>query len=395
MVAPTAPPTNTSAVPNIAPCCQKLTKVGAITNLVKQALPNPFPAPPPHHATVAVSAVGLNYADVFTCLGLYAASPRADFVPGLEFAGTVVALGPAEDEGTKKNTPPAGDTNNTNSSPQFPIGERVMGVVRFGAYASHIHVPLKQLQPLPGAWSFEQGAAFLVQALTAIYGLKSLGDLQPGTCSLLAFLCCFAHSFGMVLYISCPAPLRTVSLRIAYSMSLLRMCHAQQWRRNTICTHVQQLHTTPGARVLIQSAAGGVGLQAVAICLACNAIPVCLVGSESKIPTLTSRFPQLDARTQIFVRPTTGAAFAQQLKEVGYEYDVVFDAVGGPFFQPAYDCLAKGGRYIVYGAASMTPVGDRVSWLRLAWQVCVCKRVCVCRGWGHGFGGVYQNGWQI
>ncbi len=170
-------------------------------------------------------------------------------------------------------------------------------------HAAHIihHTPF--ITHIYTQWSFEQGAAFLVQALTALYGLKSLGDLQPG------------------------------------------------------------------ARVLIQSAAGGVGLQAVAICLACKAIPVCLVGSESKIPTLVDRFPQLDPATQIFVRPSTGPAFAQLLESINCEYDLVFDAVAGPFFQPAYDRLAKGGRYIVYGAASMTPQGDRVGWLRLAWQV--------------------------
>lgn len=268
-----------------APSCYKITQVGSMTNLIRSPLPNPFPKPPPAHATIAVRAVGLNYADVFTCLGLYAASPRSDFVPGLELAGEVV------------------DINTTGKDrSDLHVGSRVMGVVRFGAYASHVHVPLHQLQPLPHAWTFQQGAAFLVQALTAIYGLRAQGDMQPG------------------------------------------------------------------ARVLIQSAAGGVGLQAVAICLACNATPVCIVGSAAKIATLTSRFPSLDAETQILVRADTGVAFGAQLDAVGGEFDIVFDAVGGPYFQPAYDHLAKGGRYVVYGAASMTPKGDRVGWLRLAWQ---------------------------
>ena len=35
-----------------------------------------------------------------------------------------------------------------------------------------------QLLKMPGGWSFTQGAAFLVQSLTAYYGLKSLGNLQ-------------------------------------------------------------------------------------------------------------------------------------------------------------------------------------------------------------------------
>lgn len=277
-----------------APSCYKITQVGSITNLIKQPLPDPFPKPPPQHATIAVRAVGLNYADVFTCLGLYAASPRSDFIPGLELAGEIIDLNMEKE--------PAGD---------LQIGSRVMGVVRFGAYASHVHVPLHQLQPLPDAWSFQQGAAFLVQALTAIYGLRAQADIQSG------------------------------------------------------------------ARVLIQSAAGGVGLQAISICLALNATPVCIVGSAAKISTLTSRFPSLDPATQILVRADTGPAFAAQLDAIGGEFDIVFDAVGGPYFQPAYDRMAKGGRYVVYGAASMTPKGDRVGWLRLAWQYLQRPRVDV------------------
>ena len=35
-----------------------------------------------------------------------------------------------------------------------------------------------QLLKLPEGWSFAEGAAFLVQSLTAYYGLKSLGDIK-------------------------------------------------------------------------------------------------------------------------------------------------------------------------------------------------------------------------
>ena len=43
-----------------------------------------------------VEAVGLNFADIFACLGLYSAPPKGPFVPGLEFAGVVEALGQAK-----------------------------------------------------------------------------------------------------------------------------------------------------------------------------------------------------------------------------------------------------------------------------------------------------------
>ena len=62
----------------------------------------------------------------------------------------------------------------------FAVGDQVMGVTRFGAFASCVAVSPAELLPLPAGWSLEQGAAWPVQALTAWYGLRCLGDLQAG-----------------------------------------------------------------------------------------------------------------------------------------------------------------------------------------------------------------------
>jgi NADPH:quinone reductase-like Zn-dependent oxidoreductase len=55
-----------------------------------------------------------------------------------------------------------------------------MGVTRFGAYTSHLNIDHRYVLPLPEDWTFEEGASYLVQALTAYYGLKELGNIQPG-----------------------------------------------------------------------------------------------------------------------------------------------------------------------------------------------------------------------
>lgn len=40
--------------------------------------------------------------------------------------------------------------------------------------------------------------------------------------------------------------------------------------------------------------------------------------------------------------------------------DVVFDAVSGDYFQPSYRQLARGGKYVIYGAAQyMDGCGDK------------------------------------
>lgn len=49
-----------------------------------------------------------------------------------------------------------------------------------GDQASQIVVPGHQLLPLPADWSWSQGAACLVQGLTAAYALLEQGGLRPG-----------------------------------------------------------------------------------------------------------------------------------------------------------------------------------------------------------------------
>jgi len=49
-------------------------------------------APGEGQVRVGVEAIGLNLADVFAVLGLYGATPKGEFVPGLEYSGVVCIL---------------------------------------------------------------------------------------------------------------------------------------------------------------------------------------------------------------------------------------------------------------------------------------------------------------
>ena len=51
------------------------------------------PVPGPGEVLVDVEACGLNYADVMMRRGLYVGGPSPRFIPGLEVAGTVAAIG--------------------------------------------------------------------------------------------------------------------------------------------------------------------------------------------------------------------------------------------------------------------------------------------------------------
>ncbi len=109
---------------------------------------------------VKISAIGLNFADVFAIYGLYGATPEGSFIPGLEFSGVISKTGP--------------DVHDLEE------GSKVMGVTRFGAYATALNTDRRYVVPLPAGWSPEQGAAYLVQVLTAWYALVELGNIKKG-----------------------------------------------------------------------------------------------------------------------------------------------------------------------------------------------------------------------
>ncbi|MCJ8164688.1 zinc-binding dehydrogenase [Pontibacter sp. E15-1] len=136
----------------------RMPKAGSITNLT--LVTEPLGPPGPEEVCVSVQAIGLNFADIFAMQGLYSATPAGAFIPGLEFSGEIMAVGAAAGE--------------------WKVGDRVMGVTRFGGYVSHLNLQHRYVIPLPDAWSFAEGAGFLVQGLTAYYALTELGNLQQG-----------------------------------------------------------------------------------------------------------------------------------------------------------------------------------------------------------------------
>ncbi|GAA0190530.1 medium chain dehydrogenase/reductase family protein [Fulvivirga kasyanovii] len=131
-------------------------KAGSIKSLKLQT--EELPEPKADEVSVKVKAVGLNFADIFAIQGLYSATPEGSFIPGLEYSGEIIAIGKDVTE--------------------WNIGDRVMGATKFGGYVSHINSHHRYVIPLPDDWSFEEGAGFLVQGLTAYYGLTKLGDLR-------------------------------------------------------------------------------------------------------------------------------------------------------------------------------------------------------------------------
>jgi len=118
------------------------------------------PAPPAGgEARVRHHAVGLNYIDTYHRSGLYPVPLPSGI--GLEGAGVVEALGDGV-EGLK-------------------VGDRVAYAGGpLGAYAEVRNIPADRLVALPESISFEQGAAMMLQGLTAQYLLRRTYRVQPG-----------------------------------------------------------------------------------------------------------------------------------------------------------------------------------------------------------------------
>lgn len=136
----------------------RIPKAGSINDLKIQE--EELADPADDEVTVQVHAIGLNFADIFAIQGLYSATPEGSFIPGLEFSGEIIKLG--------KNIK------------DWQIGDRVMGATKFGGYVSHINSHHRYITALPQSWSFEEGAGFLVQGLTAYYALSKLGNIKKG-----------------------------------------------------------------------------------------------------------------------------------------------------------------------------------------------------------------------
>lgn len=118
----------------------------------------PIEEPGPGQAVVRVVAAGVNFNDVGQRRGTY---PRAvPFTPGLEGAGVVESVG----EGV------------TNVKPS----DRVAFTDIPGAYGEAVLADASRLIPLPDDFTFEQGAAFPLQGVTAHYLIHEFRKPQPG-----------------------------------------------------------------------------------------------------------------------------------------------------------------------------------------------------------------------
>lgn len=110
---------------------------------------------------VSVAATALNRADLLQRMGMYPNPfPASLDIPGLEFSGTVTAIG-------ERVT-------------SWKVGDKVMGVVSGGAYAEHIVLHERQAMAVPASVSLHDAAAIPEVFITAWDALVVQGGLTSG-----------------------------------------------------------------------------------------------------------------------------------------------------------------------------------------------------------------------
>lgn len=119
----------------------------------------PKPELRPGMVRMHVRASGINFADTFFRQGAYLIKPKLPDTPGMEAAGVIDEVG-AGVQGLKP-------------------GMRI-AAVGLKAYAEYALFYANQVIPLPDFISFEEGAAFPIQTLTAWFMLHTSHQTTPG-----------------------------------------------------------------------------------------------------------------------------------------------------------------------------------------------------------------------
>ncbi len=236
------------------------------------------PTPGPEDVVIDTRAIGVNYADCAVRMGLYASAEKYvgwPITPGFEFAGRVRETG-------------------THVSDLEP-GQAVFGLSRFGAYASCVCVPRRQVFPLPPSLNQLEGGTFLVAFLTAWYALFECGALAPGK------------------------------------------------------------------KVLVHSAAGGVGGAALQLARAAGAYVIGVVGAPHKLETARA------LGADVVIDKSRSKLWQQVALAAPEGLDIVLDPNGIETLQASYNHLRPTGRLIVYGFHTMLRRGAaRANWPQLA-----------------------------
>ncbi|MEP1765171.1 MAG: NADPH:quinone oxidoreductase family protein [Sulfitobacter sp.] len=174
----------------------------------------------------------------------------------------------------------------------FAVGDRVMAMAGFGGFATHMCIEAARVLKIPDAMPYDEASCLMLTYGTSHHALKNRAEIKAGE------------------------------------------------------------------SLLILGAAGGVGVAAIELAKAAGARVIAAVSSEEKAQFC--REVGAD-ETIIYTRDmddrAAQKAFSSKIKEIagGDGVDVVYDAVGGAYAEPALRAMAWKGRFLVVGFPAGIP----------------------------------------
>lgn len=120
----------------------------------------PDPEPKAGEVVIEAEAIGMNFPDGLLVQGLYQLKPEVPFVPGMEMAGKVIAVG--------------------DDVKSLKVGDRAATVGSLGAYAERLAAPEQGVMKLPDGMSAGDACALLCGYGTSHHALKQRANLQSG-----------------------------------------------------------------------------------------------------------------------------------------------------------------------------------------------------------------------
>lgn len=130
---------------------------GLLSNLTIQK--KRLPRLADHEVRVHVKAIGINFMNLMSALGIYPGKENGFATLGIECAGVVEEVG--------------------SEVSHLQVGDRVFGMA-YHTMASHVDVNADLMRVIPNHLTFEEAATIPVVFLTAYYGLIELANLQQG-----------------------------------------------------------------------------------------------------------------------------------------------------------------------------------------------------------------------
>ena len=265
----------------------------------------PTPVPGPGQVRVTVRGASVNFPDLLMTRGEYQFKPPCPFVPGLDFAGVIGAVGPGVDANR--------------------VGEAVVGGARLGGFAEQVVTDAAAVRPKPELLSFAQAAAYPAAYLTAYVALVRRARLAPGEWVLVhgaaggVGLACvdLAQRLGARVIAASASPEKLAAIDALYHPDAVVDV------RDGFRDQVKSLTGGRGADVVYDPVGGDIFDESVR-CIAFDGRLLVIGFTSGRIPTVSVNMPLIKGFSVVGVR---AGEYGRQFPERGKENIAAIDAL--------------------------------------------------------------------